>query len=188
MRKLLYLVLASTCLSGCVTTAVVAGASSVASTVIYDKRGLKKIRQDAMIERNFYNILDQQDDLESSNIEVKSVNNNVLLVGYVASNKQKDMAYNIAKSLTNVHKVYDQLRVGHPSSAFDEAKDLWLSGRIKAALIKKKGIHSGQVTVVVHDSTAYLLGILPNSNQAVAADVVRQISGINKVVTLFENS
>lgn len=188
MRKSLFIVLACLSLTGCVTTAVVAGASSVASSVIYDKRGLSKMRQDAMIERRFYNVLDQQEDLNDSKIELKVVNSNILLVGYVGTQEQKNAAFNIAKSLNNVNKVYNQIRVGKPSSALDEAKDLWLAGRIKAALIEKKGLHSGQISVVVHDSNVYLLGLLKNEKQAVATDVVRKISGVKKVVTLFENA
>lgn len=187
MRKVAGLVLGSLLLSGCVTTAVVAGASSIASSVIYDKRGLSNIREDALIERNFYNTLDEQDEFENSNIIIKSMNKNVLLVGYVENTAQKNKAFNIAKTVKLVNNVYNQIRVGKPSSAFDEARDIWLSGRVKAALIKKKGLHSGQISIVVHDSNLYLLGIVPNNKQAIATDVGRSIPGIKRVITLFEN-
>ncbi len=187
MRKITCIILSSALLSGCVATAVVAGASSIASSVIFDKRGIGKIRQDAMIERNFYNVLDEQEEFENSNIVLKSINRNVLLVGYVESVTQKNIAFNVAKSISNVGNVYNQLRVGKPSSAFDEAKDLWLAGRVKTALIKKKGLHSGQISIIVHDSNLYLMGIVPNKKQAIATDVGRKVPGVKKVVTLFEN-
>lgn len=188
MRKLSCLILSSMLLSGCVATAVVAGASSFANSVIYDKRGLSTMREDSLIERNFYNVLDEQEEFDHSNIVITSINRNVLLVGYVENNTQKNKAFNVAKSINHVNNVYNQLRIGKPSSAFDEARDLWLAGRVKAALIKKKGLHSGQISIVVHDSNLYLLGIVPNSKQAIATDVGRKVPGIKKVITLFENS
>ena len=97
MKKLLTLALGCSLLSGCVTTAVVAGASSIASSVIYDKRGISNIRQDALIERNFYNTLDEQDEFDNSNIIIKCINKNALLVGYVENIAQKHKAFNIAK-------------------------------------------------------------------------------------------
>lgn len=188
MRKLTCILLSSFLLSGCVATAVVAGASSIASSVIYDKRGLNTIREDALIERKFYNVLDEQEEFDNSHIMIKAINRNVLLVGYVENNAQKNKAFNVAKSITKVNNVYNQLRVGKPSSAFDEAKDLWLAGRVKAELIKKKGLHSGQISILVHDSNLYLMGIVPNNKQAIATDVARKVSGVKKVITLFENA
>lgn len=188
MRKICYLIASSVLLSGCVTGAVVAGASSIAGKVIYDKRSIYSQRQDAIIERNFYNLLDQQENLENTSIVIKSINRNVLLVGYAENAHQKDLAFNVAKSVDNTNKVYNQIRIGKPSTAYDEAKDLWLTGRVNAALLKKKGIHIGQITIVVHNGTLYMLGIVPNASQAIATDVARQVPGIKKVITLFENA
>lgn len=187
MRKVICSILCITMLSGCVATAMVAGASSIAGSVVYDKRSISKIRQDAIIEREFYNIIDQQDEFENASISIKSINNNALLVGYVENEHQKDLALNVLKTIKNVKKSYNQIRVGKPESALDEANDIWLSGRVKAALLQKKGLHYSQISAMVRGGNVYLMGIVPNEKQAIATDIARSITGVKKVITLFEN-
>ena len=53
-------------------------------------------------------------------------------------------------------------------------------------LLTTAHLRTTQIKVVTEDSTVYLLGLVKKPQAAQAASVTRQVSGVKKVVKLFE--
>ena len=64
--------------------------------------------------------------------------------------------------------------------------DIILTGKIKASLIDSKDIFAQSVKVVSEGGTVYLMGRVTEREASRAADVARSVSGVNKVVRVFE--
>lgn len=174
-------------LNGCVTTAVVAGASALTASAFYDQRSFKTMAQDRTINRHIKKALAANAKMAKVNVDVYTLNHNTLLVGQVKQPEQRAWIYQLAKKTPKVKRVYNQIVVGELEGAITQAKDMWLAGHARAALLQKKGLRSAQVKPVVSNGVVYLMGIMPNRQQALATDAVRKVPGVKKVVTLFEN-
>ncbi len=186
-HKIILTCLSLALLNGCMTTAVVAGASALTATALYDQRSFKTMSQDHTTTTFINEKVAENETLQSTDVSVKTINHNTLLVGRVRTPEQRVRIYKIAQSAPHVRRIYNKLTVTQKDSAIDGAKDVWLAGHVQTALLQKKGLRSAQVTPIVNHGVVYLMGILPNAQQALATDAVRKVPGVKKVVTLFEN-
>ena len=187
LHHILLITVCANLLSGCVATAVVAGASALGASALYDPRSFKTMGEDSKITTALADQIATNPKLHNTHEQIKTINHNTLLIGQVTQPEQRILIYKIAKKIPHVKRVYNQLEVGPAATEISKAKDLWIEGRARAALLEKKGLRSAQVKPVVNNGIIYLMGILPNHQQALATDVVRKIAGVKKVVTLFEN-
>ncbi|WP_304985560.1 BON domain-containing protein [Coxiella-like endosymbiont] len=53
-------------------------------------------------------------------------------------------------------------------------------------MLGKSGLHSSNLKVVAENKVVYLMGMVSPKQAAMAADVARRISGVEKVVKVFE--
>jgi osmotically-inducible protein OsmY len=66
------------------------------------------------------------------------------------------------------------------------SKDTWITTKVKANMLAEKNLNSGQIKVVTEDGAVYLMGIVTKHQSRVASDVARRVTGVKRVVTLFE--
>ena len=64
--------------------------------------------------------------------------------------------------------------------------DTYLSAKVKTALLSTDGIQANNVKVVSESGVVYLMGMASHAEADAATSVVRQVSGVEKVVRLFE--
>ncbi|KTC64854.1 21 kDa hemolysin precursor (plasmid) [Legionella adelaidensis] len=181
MNKKIILVLISSLLAGCVA-AVVVGAAGL---VVYDRRSVFTIENDARI---FYQVnknIAGDPQFKGSHIVISSFNQSVLLVGEVPTTYLKDEAAKIAKTTPNVYRVYNQISIENPTTIAQRSKDTWITGQVRAEMLTKKGLESGSIRVVTENSVVYLLGIVTKEQSGLAVDVARQVPGVTKVVKVF---
>lgn len=176
-------------LQGCVVLAAAGAGAAGTAAVVNENRSMSAINDDNSIEYTANSEINQTPALnENSHISVVSFNHAVLLVGQVPSDSVKQQVQSLVQALPKVSRVYNQLQVGPETSMSQRTKDTWTTTKVKAAMLKEKGLHSGQIKVVTENNVVYLLGIVSRYQAHLASDVARRITGVQRVVTLFQYS
>jgi osmotically-inducible protein OsmY len=119
-------------------------------------------------------------------INITSYNRQVLLTGEVPTQKDKDYANQLISQSENVRTVVNELVVAPTSSLSDRSMDALLSGKVKASMVDSKDIFATAFKVVTERGTVYLMGRVTQREAQRATDLARQVSGVKKVVRVFE--
>ena len=122
----------------------------------------------------------------STAVNVIVFNRRALLVGQVLDETEKRAAEQAIARIENVQAVYNELSVGSGSTLSRQASDGYISTKVKASLIDVGGVAANHVKVVTEDGVVFLLGLVTRSEADRAAAVASRVSGVRKVVTLFE--
>lgn len=171
------------------------GCSSVLTATrdqpIQDDRGTRTIGSkidDSLIEtKAAVNIAKAHPDLDvASHIVVASYNGVVLLTGQTPRNELKQMAEQAAGSVQRVKRVHNELQVLQPSSALARSNDSWLTTKIKAQMLTDNSIPGSRIKVITENGIVYLLGLVTRQEGTRATSLVQGVSGVQRIVKLFE--
>lgn len=177
-----------TCLTGCTFMAVHGAATAV--SIAHDRRTTGTIVEDQSIELKIYGEIDKNKDLmNNSHIDVTSYNNAVLLSGEVATPALRQQAEEIARGVEKVKYVHNELSIGPPTSIAERSSDGLITTKVKASLFQVSGIPGfdpSRVKVVTERGIVYLFGLLTHAEADAVTSTVRRVSGVQKVVKLFE--
>jgi osmotically-inducible protein OsmY len=174
-------------LGGC--AALVVGGAAVGAAAAYDRRGYTTVFEDQRIELEAMSALDAAAAVRGQGrISVTSYNFKVLLTGQVRSEAVAADAAAVVSRLPKVQKVINQLTVGPDISLWRQSEDTLVTSRAKLALlnVKVKGFDPTRVKVVTEDGVVYLLGLVSVEEGDAAAEQVRFVPGVARVVKLFE--
>jgi len=117
---------------------------------------------------------------------ITSYNRQVLLTGEVPTQKDKDYANQLISQVENVRTVVNELAVAPTSSLSDRSMDALISGKVKASMVDSKDIFANAFKVVTERGTVYLMGRVTQREAQRATDLARQVSGVKKVVRVFD--
>lgn len=185
-RALTFGALVCLSLSGCIPAAFIAGASATGA-IVYDKRSLPTMVEDRDMSNAALKAISRDPQLkEQTHITIASFNHVMLLAGQAPTDALRDRAYQIASAAPNVKRIYNQVTVEEPLSKTDQANDAWITTKVKSAVLAQKGLNSSQIKVVTENKIVYLMGILTPKQADIAADVASKITGVDKVVKIFE--
>jgi osmotically-inducible protein OsmY len=123
---------------------------------------------------------------DRSHVNVNSFNRKVLLTGEVPDQASKDKAEAIAKSVDNVASVVSDLEVGGMTRATARNNDAYLTAKVKAELVSRKDIFANAYNVTTEKSIVYLMGKVTREEGDRAATIASGVSGVQKVVKVFE--
>lgn len=171
------------------------GCSSVLTATrdkpIDDDRGTRTLGSkidDSLIETKVaVNVAKASPDLDQgSHIVVTSYNGVVLLAGQTPRADLKAMAEQAAASVQRVKKVENELQVIQPSSLLARSNDAVLTTKIKTQMFADNTIPGSRIKVVTENGIVYLLGLVTQQEAARATNLVQSVSGVQKIVKLFE--
>lgn len=185
---LITLVAGSLCLSGCIGAIVGGTAAAGAGKVAYDERTTGTIIEDQAIERRIWDAMEDYEHINldaKSHVTIVSYNENVLLVGQVASQAAKDKIGELAQNTEKVQKVFNELEVGEPTSLVTRSHDAWITTKIKSSSVFNE-VDPLRTKVVTEHEVVYLLGIVSPSEADALTEVARTTSGVTRVVRLFQ--
>ena len=170
-------------LSGCVAMAVGGAATAVLSA--NDRRTLGMQTEDKAINVKAELKL-QQLTGENGHINVTSYNRKVLLTGEVRDEAMKQAAEREVRAIENVVSVINELEIAGPSSYTSRSNDALITTKVKASLVDKKTISATSVKVTTERGVVYLMGLVTPREGNIAADVAKGVSGVTRVVKIFE--
>ena len=173
----------------------VTGCSSVLTSTrnspIEDDRGTRTIGSkidDSLIDTKVgVNIAKADPALDNdSHIVVTSFNGVVLLAGQTPRADLKAKAEQAAAAVQRVKTVHNELQVLPPSGFLARQNDTWLTSKIKTQMLTDPNIPGSRIKVVTENGIVYLLGLLTKQEAAQATNLVQGVSGVQKIVKLFE--
>lgn len=122
----------------------------------------------------------------TSRIVVTSYNGVILLAGQTPRSELKDLAAQTARAVQGVKKVYNELQVQRPASLLARSNDSLLTTKIKTQMIADSSVPSARIKVITENGIVYLLGLVTREEADAATRVVQSVSGVQKVIRLFE--
>ncbi len=174
-------------LGGC--AAVVVGGTAAGASVAHDRRTVGTVIEDKEILLRAMRLRGDSPDLaQRSNIDITVYNLQVLLTGQAESGDiVARFAQEVAK-IARVRKVINEVSIGAEETWSEAGGDAYLTTRVKLAIfdVGIEGFDPLRVKVVSSQGTVYLMGLLRPGEADAVTDKVRYISGVKKVVRLFE--
>lgn len=174
-------------ISGC-STAITA----TRDTPIQDDKGTRTFGSkidDSLIETKVeVNVAKAAPDLGNgaSRIVVTSFNGVVLLAGQTPRADLKAQAEQAASTVQRVKKVHNELQVMDPITLLAISNDALLTTKIKAQMLTDNAIPGSRIKVVTDNGIVYLMGLLTQAEATRAANLVQGVSGVQKIVKVFE--
>jgi len=170
-------------LQGCF--GVLAGGLLAGTFAATDRRTLGAQTEDKSIvvkgEANIPGVVPQ-----GSHVNVTSFNRKVLLSGEVPDEASKAAAEREIKSLPGVEAVYNELAISGSSNFSSRSGDALVTSKVLASLVDAKDLYSSAFKVTTERGIVYMMGRVTEREGKRAADIASGVSGVQKVVTLYE--
>ena len=131
-------------------------------------------------------VQDANPGLAEANISVASFDGILLLTGQVSSADLIPIASAQVEPLRNVRKVHNELTVAGKTSLLSRTNDRWLTTKVKSALSTADFSDTTRIKVVTENAVVYLMGLLTRAEADAAANIARDVKGVQKVITVFE--
>jgi osmotically-inducible protein OsmY len=119
-------------------------------------------------------------------INITSYNRQVLITGEVTSDTVRSQVEQLIGRVQNVRSVVNELAVGQVSSTSERASDVLLVAKVKASMVDTEDVFANVFKVVGERGTIYLMGRVTQRESKRATEVVRGVSGVKRVVRVFE--
>ena len=144
--------------------------------------------EDQVIETKIIvNMKSQNAAFKQAHFDVISHNGVVLLIGQVESEQLKFLATEIAsQASTKSKRIHNELEVTEKSSFMDRSSDVWIATKVRTLMLTDNQVPSSQVRVIAENGAIYLMGLISQRDGDNAANVARNVSGVTKVVKVFE--
>ena len=170
-------------LGGC--AAVVVGSAVGTALVATDRRTAGTQLEDQNIElKSLTRIRETVGD--RGHINVTSYNRQVLITGEVASEADRSAVEQSIARIEGVRTTVNELAVMGASSMTARSNDTILTSKVKASLLDAKDLTATAVKVVTERATVYLIGRVTEREAMRATEIARGVSGVQKVVRVFE--
>ena len=174
-------------LVGCATAAV--GGAAAGAAVVHDRRTVATMLEDQGIEIKSMKLLFDHPEIgDHSNISITSYNLKVLLTGEADTQEISDRFANLVSRIQRVERVHNEVLIGPSGTLLDQSNDTYLTGKVKYALlkIKAKDFDPTRVKVVTSQGTVFLMGLIKRSEADMVVEKVRFVTGVKRVVKVFE--
>ena len=172
-------------LQSCVFVAgAAAGAAAIA--VVYDHRTIANSVQDNDLAMQINEKLNGSPLLKDSHVSATVFNRVVLLTGEAPSQRAREEAQNLAQTVPNIGKIYNQITIQGPTSSLTRTSDSWITTKIKAQMLTVEDLKSSSIKVVTENGTVFLMGIVTKEQADTSVDIARQVSGVQKVIKVFQ--
>tara|TARA_R110000868_G_scaffold410505_4_gene698783 strand:- start:12753 stop:13328 length:576 start_codon:yes stop_codon:yes gene_type:complete len=165
----------------------VAGVAAAGGGLVYGSHSIQGAFSDKEINFNISNAIYGNKPLYADNhITVEVKNGVVLLAGQATSATAKQQVEAIAKNTKGVKAIYNEITIGPPTSIGTQMEDNAITTQVTLKLLGAKAVDNSAIDVVTEDGTVYLMGTVTPAMADKAADVARRISGVKKVVKVFQ--
>lgn len=172
-------------LQGC--AAVVAGGAMTTAAVVADQRTTGTILDDRMIESKATDFFQADGAIaQQAHLNVTSYNGMVLVVGQAPTEELRARAIEYVSRVAKVRHVYNEVTIGAPIPGMERTNDALITTKVKSKLVTISDISTNDITVTTETGIVYLMGLLDQATGDAVAEVVAGVSGVQKVVKLFE--
>ena len=174
-------------LGGC--AAVVVGGVATGAAVAHDRRTTGTLVEDQEISVRALSMYQSDDELQQkANISFEVYNLQVLLTGQAENMEIVERLRRRVAAIPRVRTVFNEVTIGAESTWSEATADAYLTSRVKVALfdVGIDGFDPMRVSVTSSQGSVYLMGLLTPSEANAVTEKVRFVSGVKRVVKLFE--
>lgn len=166
---------------GC-TPLVVGGGAAGGYKVATDERTAGRMMDDSTITGNVKAEMVKAKDVKARNIDVDTIDGIVFLSGMVDTEGESSRAAEIAKSISGVTRVKNDLQVG-TRTVGEALDDKVLGSKIKTKLIGEPGVRSLNIDIDVYQGVVILIGTAENIEQRdKVVGIAKSAPGTKKVI------
>lgn len=179
------LLMLASALQGCAVATVVA--VTAGATMVADRRTFSKQIDDQGIEFIAHNELNKQKALsKNTNLHVVSMNGTVLVIGQAPNSYLRDLAIKTIQEVADIVIIHNQVRIGSTTAISTQSNDIWLTSKVKSALLANGEVNAKDIKVVTENSEVFLLGLVTKKEANIVVEITRNISGVSRVFKAFE--
>ena len=183
--KIAVMVMLVAALQGCAVVTVVA--VTAGATMVADRRSFSKQIDDQSIEFVAHNELAKQKALtKNTNLHVVSMNGTVLVVGQAPNDYLRDLAIKTIQEVPDIVTIHNQVRISATTGITTQSNDIWLTSKVKSALLATSDVNAKDIKVVTENSEVFLLGLVTKKEADIVVEITRNINGVSKVIKAFE--
>ncbi|MGF1725815.1 BON domain-containing protein [Photobacterium nomapromontoriensis] len=151
-----------------------------------DTRTTQQQWYDTQIEMAIGGLANKPPYRQQTRINAIAVDGKVLLVGQAIDPAISRQLEQQVHELNHVTVVYNQLQIRPLPQLSEVSEDSWITMKVKTQLIGSKRLSNTSIKVVTEGQAVYLLGYVSHEQGNTAADIARNVSGVKKVVKVFE--
>lgn len=184
---LLILILLTPLLSGC--AGILIGGIAVGAAVAHDRRTTGSYVEDQNIELKALERLSNNKSIsKGGSISITSYNQIVLITGQIESEEAKANVEQLIKSIKKIKRVVNELEIGSTATVSETARDSYITAEAKISLlgIGLDGFDTTKVKFKTERGVVYLMGMVTQQEADTVVQRIRAISGVRKVVKVFE--
>jgi osmotically-inducible protein OsmY len=122
----------------------------------------------------------------AGHINVTSYNRMALITGEVPNETDRKAVEQTVGKVENLRSVVNELAIAGNSALGVRSSDSLISGKVKASFVDAKDLQAQALKVTTERGVVYLMGMVTEREAARAAEVARSVSGVQKVVRVFE--
>lgn len=182
-----YTVLALSCaslaLSSC-ALGVATGVGVAAGTAAVQEGGLSRALSDARIQAEINERWFSHDVNMFTKLDLTINQGRVLITGVVQDPQHRVEAVRLAWQPVGVLQVMNEIKVADSDGVVGYAKDAWISGRLRTALILDRDVESINYSIDTVQGTVYLMGFAQDQGElSHVMDKARRIENVKHVVS-----
>lgn len=186
LRLAALILLAGALLSGCVA-AVVGG---TAAGVGHDRRSWTTVLSDRNIQATAYDNFNKDKELAlKNNVSIVVYNGVMLLAGEVRTEALRQRAEQRVSGYDGVRRLVNEIEVREPEGFLSQRRDNTITAHAKTALldiVDMPDFDPTRVNITTVHRTVYLMGLVTREEAERIAEIVRNVSGVERVVRVFE--
>ena len=188
----------ATVISGCASipppypaTIVVSGIGIGYVMMQSHKRTFKKYWNDKQLDRAITREIKKDPQLATAarsvtHVNVTVFNGVVLLTGEVPLQNQIARIIDIASSYAASRQIINRVELAGKSNLNSRANDTLLTTQVRASVLDSEYLDGHKIKVVTERANVYLMGTVTREEANIAAEIARSISGVVRVVKVFE--
>ncbi|MDZ7591257.1 MAG: BON domain-containing protein [Rubrivivax sp.] len=119
-------------------------------------------------------------------VNVVSYNRVALITGEVPSQADKERVGSAVAGVQNVRGIVNELGIGGNSTFGSQSTDAVIGGKVKASLVDAPDLQANAFKVVVERAVVFLMGRVTQREADRATEIARSVSGVQKVVQVFD--
>ena len=127
-------------------------------------------------------------DIYQKDMRINLVTNDgrVLLIGQIDTELNRTKIQRLVHGIEGIHEVYNQLRIGSSIGLTQQGKDSLTTIKVKSQVASHNKINALKIKVITENDEVFLIGSVNKEEAYHATFVARQVSGVGKVIKVFE--
>ena len=177
-----FALMASLLLSGCVGTAIGAGATT--GIAVAQERTIGDAVDDTSIQFQINDRLLRKSEVLFAKTNLDVVEGRVMITGVVPAQADRDTAAELAWQVEGVREVLNELQVAQPGDAGSFVKDASITAQLRFKMLSDRDIHAINFNLTTVNAIVYLFGIARSeAEHENLVNHARNVKGVKKVIS-----